>query len=156
MRRKAMFEKQVEQFNNQILRLEEQIIQLEASRTNAEVFQSIKSANHATQANLRTARIDDFDKIIDSVQETQEEIAEINEALTRPIGSAQQEDEDDLLAELDEMEAKDLDRDLLESGAPSVQKLDMEDDGILSPPAVLESADDETTELEELNAEIGI
>ena len=156
MRRKAMFEKQVEQHNNQLLRLEEQLIQLEASKATAEVFHSMKNANEATRANLRNARMEEFDQVLDNVQETQDEISEINEALGRPIGSAQEADDDDLLAELDEMEARDLDSELLETGNSGTQQMDTEDQAIIRPPVVVEHLDDESNELEELNAEIGI
>ena len=155
MRRKAMFEKQVEQHNNQLLRLEEQLIQLEASKATAEVFQSMKTANEATRANLRNARMEEFDQVLDNVQETQDEISEINEALGRPIGSAQEADDDDLLAELDEMEAKDLDNELLETDS-GASRMEFEDTNILPPPVVVEHLDDDSNELEELNAEIGM
>ena len=59
MRRKARIEKQVEHHNNQLLRLEEQLIQLEASMATAQVFRSMKSANEATRANLRNARMEE-------------------------------------------------------------------------------------------------
>ena len=114
MRRKGMFEKQIEQHTNQLFRLEEQLIQLETSKATAEVFQSMKAVNTATRTHLRNARMDEFDQVLDNVQEAQDEISEINEALGRPIGPAQEQDDDRLLAELDELEARDQDIESME------------------------------------------
>ena len=116
MRRKARFEKQVEHHNNQLLRLEEQLIQLEASMATAQVFHSMKNANEATRANLRNARMEESGQVLDNVQETQDETSEINEALCRPINFATEADDDALSAELAEMDYIDTVQQFIEIG----------------------------------------
>lgn len=105
MRRKALLEKQVEQHSNQLLRLDEQLMHVETSKATAEVFQSMKTMNEATRSHLRNARIQEFDRVIEKAQETQEEIEEFNQAMGRSFDLAQQLDDDHLLDELQEMAA---------------------------------------------------
>ena len=109
-----MFERQQEQHTNQLYRLEEQGIHLQASKATAQVFGSMLNSSKPSQISPRKARMEEFDRVLDGDIETRDEIAEINEALGRPIGSAHETDDDDLLAELDEMDARDHDQQLLD------------------------------------------
>lgn len=163
MRRKKMFEKQIEQHNNQLLRLEEQLMQLEASKATAEVFESMRNANDAARANLRQANIDSFDVVLDSVQETQDEISGITMALERPIGGAQQLDDSQLLDELDEMETSELEIELIDTttaGIAEFTELGIQkhpaDDIALAPMAPKPLNTVESAELADLNAELAI
>ena len=117
-----MFEKVLRQCTNELFRLGEQITkQKEASSRIAEVFQTMGSTNEASRARSRNTCMQEFDQVLDSIEFIQDEISETNQALDRPIGSAQGQDDagldddDLLLAELDEMEARDLDDDVLET-----------------------------------------
>ena len=161
MRRKKMFEKQIEQYNNQLLRLEEKLMQLEASKATAEVFENMRKANDAARANLRQANIDSFDAVLDSVQETQDEISGITMALERPIGGAQQLDDSQLLDELDEMETSELEIELIDTttaGIADFTELESQkhpaDDIALAPMAPKPLNTVESAELAELNAEL--
>lgn len=158
LRRKKLYEKQIEQHNNQLLRIEEQLMQLESSTATAEVFAAMKGANEATQANLRSANLDRFDKVIDDIQETQDELAGISMALERPIGNTIADD-DELLAEIEEMESTELDKELMEASTSAIESrnhIDMEEKDANPRPAAVEPQDDVSAELEALSAELAI
>eukprot|EP00928_Gymnodinium_smaydae_P049862 TRINITY_DN33494_c0_g1_i1.p1 TRINITY_DN33494_c0_g1~~TRINITY_DN33494_c0_g1_i1.p1 ORF type:complete len:114 (+),score=29.19 TRINITY_DN33494_c0_g1_i1:102-443(+) len=71
----------------------------------------------------KAMNIDDIDKTMDEVNEHTENLKQIQEALATPIGSAADIDEDELEAELEELEGAELEEQLLQPAttAPSSQ-----------------------------------
>ncbi|KAL5052711.1 hypothetical protein RYX36_033393 [Vicia faba] len=67
--------------------------------------------------------IDDVDKTMDEINEQTENMKQIQEALSAPIGSAADFDEDELEAELEELEGAELEEQLLQPAttAPAAQ-----------------------------------
>ncbi|PKU68860.1 Vacuolar protein sorting-associated protein 32 like 2 [Dendrobium catenatum] len=59
------------------------------------------------------SNIDDVDKTMDEINEQTENMKQIQEALSAPIGSAADFDEDELEAELEELEGAELEAQLL-------------------------------------------
>ncbi|CDY48601.1 BnaA01g07640D [Brassica napus] len=65
--------------------------------------------------------IDDVDKTMDEINEQTENMKQIQEALSTPIGAAADFDEDELEAELEELEGAELEEQLLQpTPMPSV------------------------------------
>ena len=90
MRRKVILTRQVEQRTSQLLLLDDFIVQLEASKAIADAFHSMRSANAATRATLRNARMEELGQLPDLVQAAQDDIARINDVVRRSIDSAQE------------------------------------------------------------------
>ncbi|PNX54397.1 vacuolar sorting-associated protein 32-like, partial [Trifolium pratense] len=60
------------------------------------------------------SNIDDVDKTMDEINEQTENMKQIQEALSAPIGAAADFDEDELEAELEELEGAELEEQLLQ------------------------------------------
>ncbi|MGH0157258.1 UNVERIFIED_CONTAM: hypothetical protein FKN15_064413, partial [Acipenser sinensis] len=60
--------------------------------------------------------IDKVDDLMQDITEQQELAQEISDAISKPVGFGEDFDEDELLAELDELEQEELDKNLLEIG----------------------------------------
>ena len=153
LKRKKAYEKQIEQIDNSISRVNEQQMMLENQRTTAETVLALQQgvrANKATMQvilwHLHTANqccnhafmqyrpnlvscsivsamfmggrcqqelvsmsfvfafqelnIDDVDKTMDEISEAQDQMQQMNDVLSQPIGAAADMDEDELAAEL--------------------------------------------------------
>ncbi|XP_026561813.1 charged multivesicular body protein 4c [Pseudonaja textilis] len=118
LKRKKRYEKQLSQIDGTLSTIEFQREALENSHTNTEVF---KNMGYAAQAMKKVHENMDLDKIDDMMQDIteQQDIAqEITEALTRRV--ADDFDEDELLAELEELEQEELDNKMKNVHLPSV------------------------------------
>ncbi|KAL0330736.1 UNVERIFIED_CONTAM: Vacuolar protein sorting-associated protein [Sesamum angustifolium] len=62
----------------------------------------------------KATNIDDVDKTMDEINEQTENMKQIQEALSTPIGAAADFDEDELEAELEELEGAELEEQLLQ------------------------------------------
>ncbi|MBO8584199.1 Snf7 family protein, partial [Staphylococcus aureus] len=79
----------------------------------------------AMKAMQKATNIDDVDKTMDEINEQTENMKQIQDALSAPIGAAADFDEDELEAELEELEGAELEEQLLQPAttlpAPLVQ-----------------------------------
>ena len=112
LKKKKLYEQQVENLQNSQLKLEEQVITLEGSKTTAETFSALKSGAGAMKQLHRDTNIDDVDKVMDDINEQSEKMRQVQEALGQPVGYSADLDEDELDAELAELEAEDLEAEL--------------------------------------------
>lgn len=112
LKKKKLYEQQVENLQNHQLKLEEQVITLEGSKTTAETFSALKSGAGAMKQLHRDTNIDEVDKVMDDINEQSEKMRQVQEALGQPVGYAADLDEDELDAELAELEAEDLEAEL--------------------------------------------
>ncbi|XP_062986962.1 charged multivesicular body protein 4c [Elgaria multicarinata webbii] len=118
LKRKKRYEKQLGQIDGTLSTIEFQREALENSYTNTEVF---KNMGYAAQAMKKVHENMDLDKIDDMMQDIteQQDIAqEITEALTRKVSD--DFDEDELLAELEELEQEELNNKMTNVRLPSV------------------------------------
>jgi charged multivesicular body protein 4A/B len=112
MKRKKMYEGEVDKIQNVKMTLETQVINLESAAQNAETFKAME-AGSKTMKKIRTdVGIDKVDDIMDNIREEMELANEINNAIAQPVDTVLM-DEDELLAELNELEASDLEAELL-------------------------------------------
>eukprot|EP00243_Klebsormidium_subtile_P004528 TRINITY_DN18550_c0_g1_i1.p1 TRINITY_DN18550_c0_g1~~TRINITY_DN18550_c0_g1_i1.p1 ORF type:complete len:226 (+),score=77.61 TRINITY_DN18550_c0_g1_i1:371-1048(+) len=116
LKRKKLYEQQVEQLANNQLRIQDQMIMLESAKVTTETVDALRSGAQAMRAQLKTTKIDDVDKTMDEINESTEDMKAIQEALSTPVGGMAEFDDDDLLNELEELEGQELDEQLL---APS-------------------------------------
>jgi charged multivesicular body protein 4A/B len=112
MKRKKLYEAEVEKIQNVKMTLETQVINLESAAQNAETFKAME-AGSKTMKKIRTeVGIDKVDDIMDEIKEEMEMANEINNAIAQPVDPLMT-DEDELLAELNALEASDLEQELL-------------------------------------------
>jgi len=160
IKRKKMYEKQLEQIDGARTTLEVQKLALENLNINKEVLDA-QRAGAATMASV-TAQMGGVDAVDDTMGQIEEGLADANEiadALSRPVAGGMEADEDDLLAELEQLQGGDLEAQALSTG--------LEDLGITAPsvpsskplPAAPTSAPvmtDEERELAELEASMAM
>lgn len=139
LKRKRLYEQQVEQLGNFQLRIHDQMIMLEGAKATTETVDALRSGAKAMKAMQKATNIDDVDKTMDEINEQTDNLRQIQEALATPIGGAEF-DEDELEAELEELEGAELEEELLQPitsvptapvgvrAKPTPQKVTAEDD----------------------------
>ncbi|KAJ7533791.1 hypothetical protein O6H91_13G065200 [Diphasiastrum complanatum] len=113
LKRKKLYENQVEQLGNFQLRIHDQMIMLEGAKATTETVDALRSGAVAMKAIQKATNIDDVDKTMDEINEQTENMKQIQEALSAPIGAAADFDDDELEAELEELEGAELEEELL-------------------------------------------
>lgn len=114
LKRKRLFEQQVEQLGNMQLRVHDQMILLEGAKATTETVDALRSGASAMKAMQKATNIDNVDKTMDEINEQTENLKQIQEALSNPVGAAADFDEDELEAELEELEGAELEEQLLQ------------------------------------------
>jgi len=117
LKKKKLYEQQAENNVNHQLKLQEQLIMLEGTKATAETFSALKSGSSAMAQMTKETNIDEVDKTMDDLNEQTDKMRQVQEALGQAVGYAADLDEDELDAELAELDAEDLDEDLLEGEA---------------------------------------
>ncbi|XP_022073951.1 charged multivesicular body protein 4b [Acanthochromis polyacanthus] len=116
LKRKKRYEKQLTQIDGTLSTIEFQREALENANTNTEVLKNMGFAAKAMKAAHANMDIDKVDDLMDEITEQQEVAQEISDVISRPIGFGEDYDEDELMAELEELEQEELDKNLLEVG----------------------------------------
>ncbi|CAJ1951571.1 unnamed protein product [Sphenostylis stenocarpa] len=133
VKRKNLYEQQIEQLASFQLRIHDQMIMLEGAKTTTDTVVALKSGAAAMKAMQKATDIVDVDKTMDEINEQTENMRTVQEALSAPIGAASYFDEvifsnqicailDELEEELEELEAGELEEELLQPAtiAPAV------------------------------------
>lgn len=121
LKRKKRYEKQLAQIDGTLSTIEFQREALENANTNTEVLKNMGFAAKAMKTAHENMDIDKVDDLMQDITEQQELAQEISEAISRPVGFGEEFDEDELMAELEELEQEKLDQDLLQiSGTEDV------------------------------------
>nr|XP_043634921.1 vacuolar protein sorting-associated protein 32 homolog 2-like [Erigeron canadensis]XP_043634927.1 vacuolar protein sorting-associated protein 32 homolog 2-like [Erigeron canadensis] len=113
LKRKRLYEEQVQQLGNFQLRIHDQMIMLEGAKATTETVDALRTGAQAMKAMQKAVNIDDVDKTMDEINEQTENMKQIQEALSTPIGPIDF-DEDELEAELEELEGAELEEQLLQ------------------------------------------
>ncbi|EAU84744.1 vacuolar-sorting protein SNF7 [Coprinopsis cinerea okayama7 len=152
LKRKKMHETELDRLAGTRLQLEMQVNTLESANLNAETMAAMKTAASALKSIHGDMTLDKVDATMNAVQEQAELAREIGEAISNPVGSAMDLDEDELKAELEELEEEELNMRLSEADhvpvhlPPSAQVKDKQ-------PAL---EDDEEAQLRELQAALAM
>ena len=151
MKLKKLHEAELDKIANTKMTLETQVMNLETFIHNAEIIRAMEVGKNAMAAIRKETDIERVDELIDDVKEEMEAASEISNALTQPIDPFVT-DEDDLLAELEEMIADDA------LGAPVVKA---HHEAVAFPtaptkklPAIANASKEEAEELAALEAEL--
>lgn len=151
LKRKKRYEKQLAQIDGTLSTIEFQREALENANTNTEVLKNMGLAAKAMKAAHDNMDIDKVDELMQDIAEQQELADEISTAISKPVGFGEDFDEDELMAELEELEQEELDKNLLEiSGPETVPLPNVPSIAIPSKPAKKkeEEDDDDMKELE--------
>ncbi|XP_068215706.1 charged multivesicular body protein 4b-like [Palaemon carinicauda] len=121
LKRKKKYEQQLQQIDGTLSTLEFQREALESASTNTSVLQTMGLAAKSLKAAHQHMNVDSVHEMMDDIAEQQDLAKEITEAISGGLSIGDDVDEDDLLAELEELEQEDLDEKLLDTGSlPSV------------------------------------
>lgn len=123
LKRKKRFEKQLQQIDGTLSTIEFQREALENASTNTEVLKVMGDSAKALKQAHKNMDVDQVHDMMDEIAEQQEVANEIGEAISNPVGFGQDLDEDDLLAELEELEQEEFDKTMLEVGGPVAEDL---------------------------------
>jgi charged multivesicular body protein 4 len=118
LKRKAMLQKQVDQLYGKKTNLETQIMALEAAATNREIVSAMQMGSQALAATIGDETIEKAQDVMDDIAETMGMAEELGDLLSNPMG--EQMDDEDLLAELADLEEEMADEDVLALDAPAV------------------------------------
>ncbi|CAL6415812.1 unnamed protein product [Bathycoccus prasinos] len=121
LKRKKLYESQCEVVANQQLKLQEQMIVLEGSKATAETFNALKSGAGAMKQLAKETDVDKVDKVMDEISDQTEKMRQVNEALGQQVGYAAELDEDELEAELAELDALDVEDALLQKAIEELE-----------------------------------
>jgi len=119
LKRKKRLEQQLTQIDNTLTTIEFQREALQNARSNAEILKTMQTASKAMKTVHKEVDINSVDDVMEDIQEQQDIAAEISDAISRPLAMPGLEgiDDDDLMAELEELEQEELDTQLLDTGA---------------------------------------
>lgn len=147
--RKKRLEKQLTQIDGTLTTIEFQREALENASTNTEVLKAMQVAAKSLKAAHQDMNVDQVHDVMDEIHEQQEIAQEISDAISNPMGLGAEADEDELLAELEQLEQEDLDEQLLKVGGDSVPELpSAPKDALAKPAAAAKTEEDEMRELE--------
>ncbi|CAH1270016.1 CHMP4B [Branchiostoma lanceolatum] len=147
LKRKKRYEKQLTQIDGTLSTIEFQREALENANTNTEVLKTMGYAAKALKAAHQHLDIDQVDDLMADIQEQQDLAQEISDAISKPVGFGEDIDEDDLLAELEELEQEELDEKLLDINAPTEELPSVPGHKIPAAQAAVADDDDEMKEL---------
>jgi len=102
LKRKKMFEKQIDQIYGKKANIELQIMTLESASGNNDVLKAMKSGAEALKKSVKDTDVEKVADVMEDINESMGLADELGEALSQPIGPVM--DEDELNAELEEME----------------------------------------------------
>ncbi|XP_029001567.1 charged multivesicular body protein 4c [Betta splendens] len=119
LKKKKRLEQQLTQIDGTLSTIEFQREALENSHTNTEVLKNMGYAAKAMKHVHENMDIGKIDDLMHDITEQQDVAQEISEAISRPFGETF--DEDELLAELEELEQEELENSMKKMGGlPSV------------------------------------
>jgi charged multivesicular body protein 4 len=113
LKRKKRYEAQLQQIDGTLTTLEYQREVLENASSNAEVLKVMSDSSKAFKAANQNMNIDNVHDLMDDISEQQQIASEIGTAISNPVGFDNDIDEDELLKELEDLQDKDVEDELL-------------------------------------------
>lgn len=113
LKRKKLYEQQIEQLGNFQLRIHDQMIMLEGAKATTETVDALRTGASAMKAMHKSTNIDDVDKTMDEINDNMENMRQIQDLLSAPMGAVADFDDDELEAELADLEGEELEAELL-------------------------------------------
>ncbi|KAI4373103.1 hypothetical protein MLD38_011265 [Melastoma candidum] len=133
LKQKRMYEGQRDMLYNQTFNLDQVAFATEGIKDAQQTMSALKSANKELKGMMKTVKINDIDNLQDEMMDLMDESNEIQETLGRSYNVPDDIDEEELMGELDALEA-DMDMET-ETGVPSYLQPDKEPEDELNLPA---------------------
>ncbi|CAH9066278.1 unnamed protein product [Cuscuta europaea] len=111
LKRKRLFEQQIEQLGNFQLRIHDQMIMIEGAKATSETVEALRTGAAAMRSIHKTMNVSNVDNTLEEINQQTEDTRQIQEALAVPFADI---DEDELEAELEELESAGLEDELLQ------------------------------------------
>jgi charged multivesicular body protein 4 len=144
MKRKKLYEAEIDKIQNVKMTLETQVINLEGAAQNAETFKAMEAGSKTMSKIREEVSVEKADDIMEGIREEMEMANEINNAIAQPIDTLLT-DEDELLEELNALETADLEAELL---APPQQSMSLPTVPDSKLPELARAEDDDLRQLE--------
>jgi len=112
LKRKKTYEVQMDKIAGARMTIEQQVMTLEGANVSLEAMNAMKMGAASMRSIHNDINIDNVDETMDEIREQMDIANEINDAISQPLGG-EVFDDDDLLAQLDELEQENLDETLL-------------------------------------------
>ncbi|KAF9936823.1 ESCRT-III subunit protein snf7 [Modicella reniformis] len=119
LRRKKQYEGQIEKISGSRLTIETQVMAIENANVNLETMKAMRAGAEAMKGIHGAMDINKVDQTMEEIREQMEFANEISDVISQPVPFGVEMDEDDLAAELDELEQEELDRKLMETERPT-------------------------------------
>jgi hypothetical protein len=100
LRKKRMFEQQLEQVQASMERVAEQQLGLEGVRATAETVAALRTSAAASKAAMSEINVGHVDQVLEEIADSSDQMRQMQDALGMPLGPAADLDEDELEAEL--------------------------------------------------------
>ena len=114
LKRKKMYQAEVDKINNILATLEQQKFTLENAATNAVVVGAMQESKAGLQSITASMDVDNVTELMDDLQENMDMGEEISNALGQQMGDTV--DDDELLGELDDMEKELMEEEMMKPG----------------------------------------
>lgn len=147
MKRKKIYEAEIDKIQNVRMTLETQVINLESAAQNAQTYQALSQGSKTMQKIRTDVGIEQVDDVMDEIKEEMELAQEINQAIAQPVDPFMT-DEDELLDELNALETADLEAELLKAPAAKTEEFALPDAPSETLPALAKSEEDDLKQLE--------
>ena len=115
LKRKKMYEAEIEKINGARLTLEQQMIAIEGTVTNSETIKAMTAGKEAMAKARGNVTVDDVGELMDDITDEVEQANDIAAAISAPANAVL--DDEELLNELNEMEELELESQLLDAPA---------------------------------------
>lgn len=152
LKKKKMYEKNMDDLGNLIMKVNEQKILLENAQTTAETLKALEGATKASKNILINNKIEDVDQLMEDIAAETDVMRDINERIAEPSPFLAEYDDDDLLEELKEMEAEMIDEELTAPNIAPALPTPAQDLELPSVPATAAAVKPMTSEEKELEA----
>jgi len=150
LKKKKRLEQQLNQTSNTLTNIEFQKENLMNAKATAQTVKVMKNATDAQKRIHKENDIENIEDVMDDIQDQADLMKDLNDAMSRPIGYADMEDDDDLLAELEDIQQEEIDAQLLNVDDSIPVQLPTIPTSIPSQPTAVKK--DEVDDLDELAA----
>ncbi|KAJ1911030.1 ESCRT-III subunit protein snf7 [Mycoemilia scoparia] len=159
LKRKKMHEQELQKISGSRMTLETQVMAIESAAVNLETMEAMRQGAEAMKTIHKDLTTEKVDKTMEDIEEQMDLANEISEAISQPQFANGAMDEDELAAELEEMEQQALDKQLLGAGKapislPAAGTATTVAKG--KQPAVANEDEDEDAELAQLRESMGL
>eukprot|EP00698_Gefionella_okellyi_P005467 TRINITY_DN14_c0_g1_i1.p1 TRINITY_DN14_c0_g1~~TRINITY_DN14_c0_g1_i1.p1 ORF type:complete len:227 (+),score=57.16 TRINITY_DN14_c0_g1_i1:61-741(+) len=113
LKKRRVYESQIEKLSGARMTIETQILHLEQATVTQEAMRAMQAGAVSMQEIHGHLTIDDVENTMEDIREQMDIANEITEAIAQPVGFGIDFDEDELNAELEELQQQQLDQSLL-------------------------------------------